>query len=80
MMVPLDRIVLDPAICHGKAHVRGTRILVTVILSNLAAGLSPEEIVQSYPPLELDDVRAAIGYGAELAGERVVPTPLPAAA
>ncbi len=50
----------------------GTRIPVSVILDNLAAGQTPEEIVSSYPPLTLDDVRAAVSYAAELAKERVI--------
>ena len=64
-----ERIVNDPKVCHGKACVRGTRIMVSVVLDNLAEGLSAEEIVRDYPPLVLDDVRAALAYAAELAGE-----------
>lgn len=67
-----DRIVVDPAVCHGIACFKGTRIMVAVVLDNLAAGLAQEEILQSYPSLELDDIRAAIAYAAELARERVV--------
>ena len=59
-----DRIVADPAVCHGKACIRGTRVMVSVVLDNLAAGLSPDEIVSSYPSLTLDDVRAAVAYAA----------------
>lgn len=68
-----DRITSDPAVCHGKARIAGTRIMVSVILDNLAAGTAQEEIVRSYPPLTPDDVRAAIAYAAELARERIVP-------
>ena len=64
-----QRIVSDPQVCHGKPCVRGTRIMVSVILDNLADGLSPEEIVAEYPPLTLDDVRAAIAYAATLTRE-----------
>lgn len=60
----LDRIVIDPKICHGKPCIRGTRIMVTVILDNLAEGMTPEEIVAEYPPLTIEDVRAAIAYAA----------------
>ena len=67
-----ERVVIDPNICHGQACIRGTRIPVSVILDNLAVGLSPEEIVASYPSLTLDDVRAAAGYAAELAKERII--------
>jgi uncharacterized protein (DUF433 family) len=64
-----DRVVADPKVCHGKPCIRGTRIMVSVILDNLADGLSPEEIVRDYPPLVLEDVRATLAYAAELAGE-----------
>ncbi|WP_437735515.1 DUF433 domain-containing protein [Sorangium sp. So ce1335] len=70
-----ERIVTDLAVCHGKACIRGTRIMVSVVLDNMAAGLSPEEIVSSYPSLTLDDVRAAIAYAAELARERIIDLP-----
>jgi uncharacterized protein (DUF433 family) len=70
-----ERITVDPLVCHGRACIKGTRIMVTVILDNLAAGVRPEEIVRSYPPLTLDDISAALGYATELARERVVPVP-----
>jgi len=56
----LNRISVDPKICHGKPCIRGTRVMVSVILDNLAEGRTPEQIVRDYPPLEIDDVRAAI--------------------
>ena len=67
-----ERITTDPDVCHGQACVRGTRIPVSVVLDNLAAGSAAENIVASYPPLTVDDVRAAVAYGAELARERVI--------
>ena len=75
-----ERITVDPSICHGKACIRGSRVMVSVVLDNLAAGLSPAEIVRSYPSLHLDDIAAAMAYAAELARERIVMTPLGAAA
>lgn len=54
--------------------------MVSVVLDNLAAGLDPTEIVRSYPSLRPDDVAAAMAYAAELARDRIVPTPLGAAA
>jgi uncharacterized protein (DUF433 family) len=71
-----DYIVVDPTICHGKACVKGTRIMVSVILENLAVGLSPDEIVHSYPSLSREAVQAAITYAAELTRERVVDIPV----
>jgi len=70
-----DRITVDPAICHGRACIKGTRVIVAVILDNLAAGETPEQVLKSYPALEPDDVRAALAYATELAQERVIPTP-----
>lgn len=67
-----ERIRTDPLICHGQACIRGTRVPVSVILDNIAAGLSGEEIVSSYPTLSIEDVYAAAAYGAELARERVI--------
>lgn len=69
----LERISIYPAICHGKACIKGTRILVSVILDNLAAGIPEEDILKSYPALTHDDIAAALAYAAELAHERAVP-------
>jgi uncharacterized protein (DUF433 family) len=66
------RISADPQVCHGKACIKGTRIMVSVILDNLAAGVTPEQIRESYPPVTQEDVQAAIAYAAELARERVI--------
>ena len=64
-----QHISTDPRICHGKPCIRGTRIMVSVVLDNLADGLSADEILAEYPPLTLDDVRAAIAYAAVLTRE-----------
>lgn len=75
---PMDwrqRIIADPMICHGKACIRGTRIMVSVILDNLAEGVSETEIIKSYPSLKPEDIKAAIAYAAELTRERLVPVP-----
>lgn len=68
------RITTDPTVCHGKACIRGTRIMASVVLDNLAAGQSSEEILQLYPTLRREDVTAVMAYAAELARERVVLT------
>ena len=70
-----DRISVDPNICHGKVCIKGTRIMVTVILDNLADGISEADILSSYPTLKSEDVRAAIHYASELASGRVVTLP-----
>ncbi len=69
----MERITVDPEICHGKARIKGTHIMVTVILDNLAAGVNREEILASYPSLTDEDIRASIAYAAELAKERILP-------
>jgi uncharacterized protein (DUF433 family) len=70
-----DHITVDPTICHGRACIRGTRIMVSVVLDNLAAGLKPDEIMRSYPSLDHEAVQAATAYAAELGRERVVDMP-----
>ncbi|MGE3889731.1 MAG: DUF433 domain-containing protein [Vicinamibacterales bacterium] len=70
-----DHITVDPAVAHGKACIRGTRVPVAVVLANLAAGLTTDEIIRSYPSVTPEAVQAALAYAAELADERVVPLP-----
>ncbi len=70
-----DRITVDPHICHGKACIRGTRVMVSVIIDNLAGGVDRKEILDSYPSLLDTDIDAAMSYAAELTRERVVPIP-----
>jgi uncharacterized protein (DUF433 family) len=67
------RIGTDSSACHGKACIKGTRIMVSAVLSNLANGKSADEVVQLYPVLRREDVAAAMFYAAELARERVLP-------
>ncbi len=66
------RISFDPGICHGKACISGTRVMVSVILDNLAEGATPEEIVKEYPSLKQEDVAVAIKYAASLAREEII--------
>ncbi len=70
-----DHITIDPAVCHGRACIKGTRIPVSVVLDNLAAGTSLEEILESYPSLSREAVQAAIGYAADLTRERFLDMP-----
>ena len=70
-----DYITVDPDICHGRACITGTRVMVSVVLDNLAAGISSAEIIRSYPSLSAEAIRASIAYAAELTRERVVPMP-----
>ncbi len=73
-----ERITVDPNICHGKACIKGTRIMVSVVLDNLAEDFDIAGLIESYPSLTIDDVRAAIEYAAELAHERTVYLPVEA--
>ena len=60
-----DYITVDPAVRHGKACIKGTRVMVSVVLEKLAAGLTPDEIVRSYPSLNREAVQAAMAYAAD---------------
>ena len=64
-----DKISIDPNVCHGKACIKKTRIMVSVILDYLKAGEPAKEILRQYPTLKLEDIQAAIGYAAWLAHE-----------
>ncbi|MGC9259752.1 MAG: DUF433 domain-containing protein [Phycisphaerae bacterium] len=70
-----EHISTNPAICHGRACITGTRVMASVVLDNLAAGGTVTEIVRSYPSLTVQDVQAVISYAADLAGERIWPLP-----
>jgi uncharacterized protein (DUF433 family) len=80
MSLLLERISIDPNVCFGKPCIRGTRIWVSLILDFLANGMSMEELLAEYPQLEVEDIRAAIAYGAEMARERYVEIPTEAIA
>ena len=73
-----DRISVDPKICHGKACIKGTRVMVSVVLDNLGAGESVEAIVDGYR-LQAEDVQAALFYVAELTRDRLLTLPVGAA-
>ena len=64
-----ERVSVNPAVCHGKACIRGTRVLISVILDNIAAGVDRPQILASYPSLSPEDIDAALAYAAELARE-----------
>ena len=70
-----EHVTVDPAICHGQACIKGTRITVSVVLDNLAASASADDILRSYPSLSAKDIQASIAYAAELARERFVRLP-----
>jgi uncharacterized protein (DUF433 family) len=68
-------ITADPEIMHGTVCFWGTRVPVSVVLDNLAAGATPERILDQYPSLKPEHIPAAIAYAADLARERIKPIP-----
>jgi len=62
----MERIEVNPRICHGKPVIRGTRIMVRNILGALAGGDTIEAILRNYPELTVEDIRVAIAYSSEL--------------
>lgn len=64
-----ERISVDPQVCHGKPCIKGTRIMVSIILDYLSAGESEEDILKQYPTLKSQDIHAAVAYAAWLAHE-----------
>lgn len=70
----LERITLDPAVVHGRPAIRGLRIRVSDVLSLLADGATEAEILEDYPYLEADDIRACLAYAAAQADHAVLLT------
>jgi len=68
LMTTSDRIVIDPAIAHGQAVIRGTRISVTLVVGSLAGGMSCEDVQREYG-VTLEDIHAALSYAAALTQE-----------
>ncbi|MYB41503.1 MAG: DUF433 domain-containing protein [Chloroflexi bacterium] len=76
-MGPLDRITVDPAVMGGKACIRGMRVTVGTIVGLLASGRSPDDILESYPYLEREDIEQSLAYAAWRLEEREVPLSAP---
>lgn len=66
-----ERISVSPDVCHGRACVKGTRVMVSVIVDNVAEGEDWDSVASAYR-IERDDVRAALAYAADLTRERVL--------
>ena len=74
-----ERITFEPQIMGGRACIRGMRITVSLVLSLIANGMSPEEIIEAYPYLEVEDIKACLDYAVFLASEEIHPfTQVPA--
>jgi uncharacterized protein (DUF433 family) len=67
----LQRIVVDETVCAGRPCIRGTRVEIAIVLDGLAEGLTVEQIIDHYPQLGNDDIRAALAYAGELARDHV---------
>ncbi len=70
-----DYIVATADTLHGMPRFQGTRISVSIVLDNLAAGVSPDELHRNYPTLPAEAIPAALAYAADLARNRIVPVP-----
>ena len=68
----LKRIVIDPAVMVGKPIIKGTRIPVDLILKLVAQGISQKDILEDYPHLTKEDIKAALLYGAKLVSSETV--------
>jgi len=63
----IDRIFVDQNVCHGQPCIKGTRVMVYLILEILETGLTPEQIIKDYyPQLEKQDIEACLHYAANL--------------
>ena len=68
-MILENRIEIDPEICHGKPRIKGTRIMISIILEWLEAGKTFKEIIEAYPKLSKEDLSAAVRYAREILEE-----------
>jgi uncharacterized protein (DUF433 family) len=68
-----ERISIDPKICHGQACIKGTRIPVHQVIHMLASGDKAEEILEDFPSLKPEDIKACLEYAAALAEEQLTP-------
>jgi uncharacterized protein (DUF433 family) len=69
-MALLDRITLDPAVCHGKPCIRGLRYPVEMLLELMSSGMSNEAILSDYEDIQPEDLQAVLAYAARLAKTR----------
>jgi uncharacterized protein (DUF433 family) len=70
----LERITIDPAICHGQPCVRGLRYPVSFVLELLSSGMSAQEVLDDYEDLEYEDILAVLAYAARLSQVKSVQT------
>ncbi len=72
----LDRISINPNVCFGKPVIRGTRIWVSLLLDFLADGMTEDELLERYPQMTRDDIRAALRFGAMLSRFDTIEVPV----
>jgi uncharacterized protein (DUF433 family) len=72
IMPQFPRIAVDPAVCGGRPTVSGTRVRVSDILDMLAGGAREEEIVEDFPYLTLEDIRACLAFAARWSDHPIV--------
>jgi uncharacterized protein (DUF433 family) len=68
----LNRITLNPEICHGRPSIRNTRYTVDLILDLLSAGMSANEILEDYPALENEDIKACLAFASKLSKVKTI--------
>ena len=68
-----NHISINPEICHGRACIKGTRVMISVIIDNIAEGHTLDDIVENYPTITHDDIKAAIFYASAITREKVLP-------
>jgi uncharacterized protein (DUF433 family) len=69
----MDRITIDPAMMGGVACLRGLRIPVSTVVNMVAGGMTAQQIVDELPPLEIEDVAAALRFAADAVADREIP-------
>jgi uncharacterized protein (DUF433 family) len=74
----LDRVTVDPAQMGGVPCIRGLRVTVSMLLGQLAAGRTPDDVLADYPYIEREDITAALEYAAAIVNEREIPVARPA--
>lgn len=72
-MNPMERLSVDPAVCHGQACIKGTRIPAWLIVQFVANGDTVDRVLAAYPGIAREDVQACLAYAAELAKVRDLP-------
>lgn len=68
----LDRITIDQNICHGKPTIRGMRYPVEMILDLLSSGMTFQEIIDDFPTIEIDDIKACLSFASKITDVKIL--------